>query len=355
MTELRRDAITGNWVVIATERGKRPMDFARPDEIRRSGPCPFCYGNEGMTPPEVLAYRNGSAPNSPGWSVRVVPNKFPALSREIEKGEIENEGPYLHAPGAGGHEVLVESPRHDSTLGSHPLDQVELVLKAIKERILAYAEDPRIEYVQVFKNSGAAAGASLEHTHFQIIATPMVPGIIEAEMKVLRKADPLTSDGKSCLLCEVIRFESDRKERTIRDFGDFVVFCPYASRFPYESWIVPREHVGHFHETPERLVRSLAEALRDAVGRYESSFENPPYNLILHTAPFRARSGDFHWHIEILPRLAMAAGFEWATGWFINPTPPEMAAKVLREAVPIGVHVEKGVGREAFREGGVAT
>jgi len=327
MPELRKDPLTESWVVIATERGKRPSDFARPSSSGRSGTCPFCYGSEGMTPPEVLAYRDGSDPDAPGWSVRVVPNKFPALSPELEREAPRRFGPYQEMSASGGHEVLIESPEHDSTLGTHDVRQVEMILRAVKERLIDYRDKGRTEYVQVFKNAGPAAGASLEHTHFQMIAVPLVPDVLRDEMEGMSNRD-----GRSCRLCEIVKFESGLEERVIEKPEGYLVYCPFASRFPYETWIVPIEHSGHFEDASENDLRKLAPVLRDTVGRLESAFEDVPYNLVLHTAPFGAPRDGFHWHIEILPRLTIAAGFEFGTGYFINPTPPEMAARFLRAA-----------------------
>lgn len=326
MPELRQDPLTESWVVIAAERGKRPSDFAAPAPASRGGACPFCFGNERMTPPEVLAYRDGSEPDTPGWSVRVIPNKFPALSPEVERREPEGFGPYLEMPASGGHEVLIESPKHDSTLGSHDVEQVGLILRAIKERLIAYKAAGRTEYVQVFKNSGHAAGASLEHTHFQIIALPLVPVLVKREM------EKLGGDGRACKLCGILGYESGRKERVVEETAEFLTYCPFASRFPYETWIVPKKHEAHFEDLPDPALGRLAPVLKGAVRRLETAFESIPHNLILHTAPFVVPRDGFHWHIKILPRLTIAAGFELGTGYFINPTPPEMAARFLREA-----------------------
>ncbi|MGE5485448.1 MAG: DUF4931 domain-containing protein [Ignavibacteriales bacterium] len=326
MPELRKDPLTGTWVVIATERGKRPSDFARPAPAAKGGTCPFCYGSERMTPPEVLAYRDGSEPDTPGWSVRVVPNKFPALSPDLEREEARRFGPFLEMNASGGHEVLIESPKHDSTLGTHDAGQVELILRAVKERLVHYRDSGRVEYVQVFKNAGPAAGASLEHTHFQMISLPLVPDAVERETAKMRG-----NGGHKCALCDIREYESGRGERVIDRPDGYLVCCPFASRFPYETWIVPDEHEAHFEDLTDEGLRRLAPVLRDTVGRLESAFENVPYNLILHTAPFGVAWDGFHWHIEILPRLTIAAGFEFGTGQFINPTPPEMAARFLRE------------------------
>lgn len=350
MPELRKDSISENWVIIATERGKRPSDFARPDETRKGGTCPFCYGNEHMTPPEVLAYRDGSATDSPGWSVRMVPNKFPALSPDIPRRSVEKVGPYLLMAGSGGHDVLVESPRHDSTLGSHPVEQVELVLKAVRERMAVYRDSGAADYVQVFKNWGRSAGASLEHTHFQLIALPLVPEVIQSEMQRLG----LNGGRRGCALCEALEYESGNAGRVVDESADYLVYCPFASRVPYEMWIAPRAHEGHFEDTPDESLGALASALSLSIRRLEAAFEAIPYNIVMHTAPFGSGRDSFHWHLEILPRLTIAAGFEFGTGYYINPTPPEMAAEFLRQA-ELRPEQQNAFQGERQREGGIAS
>ncbi|MCR4397602.1 MAG: DUF4921 family protein, partial [Firmicutes bacterium] len=323
MSELRKDPVSGAWCVIATERGKRPSDFAAGRREGRRAECPFCYGNEHLTPPEVLAYRNGSQPDTPGWSVRVVPNKFPAFSGESAERRPERLGPYFALGAGGSHEVLVESPVHDSTLGSHDVEQVVLILRALRDRISAFRASSSVEYVQAFKNHGAAAGASLEHAHFQIIATPLVPEAVTAE------AERFGAGNGGCALCRAIEYELREGSRIVEDSDDFISMCPYASRFPYEMWIVPRAHQGSFDRATERDLRALAPVLKRTVARLEAALDHPPYNLVLHTAAFRMPGDWFHWHVEIVPRLVVHAGFELGTGWYINPTPPEMAARYL--------------------------
>lgn len=336
MTEFRRDPVAGFWSIIAAERGKRPLDFRIPVYQEKKGECPFCYGNERLTPPEVLAYGPAERErDSEGWFVRVVPNKFPALLPGGEYG-MESVGPYRRAPGLGAHEVVVEAPAHDSSLGRHSLEQAVLVLRALRERHVALGKEPHVRYVHIFKNSGAVAGASLEHTHFQILAMPFVPPTVGVELEGARSHHARTG---RCVFCEIAEHERQSGERWIESFGRFAAFCPYASRLPYEIVVMPLEHRDDFGATSDEELPELAALLRTTVRRLEVASADPPYNLLVHTTPTQARELDYyHWHIEIMPRLAGVAGFELGTGCFINPTAPEMAAEVLRTTIlPPGV------------------
>lgn len=329
MPELRKDPISGTWVIIAGERSKRPSDFTESNEKKQGGFCPFCYGNEDKTPPEVLAYRaTGLQGNGPGWSVRVVPNKFAAVQAE---GEInpQTNNLYQTVNAIGAHEVVIESPDHNASLGSLPVAQVERVMRALRERFRTIGQDPRIRYIQVFKNSGGTAGASLEHSHWQIIAIPLVPKVVEQELANFREHYALH---RKCLFCDLIAQELADNRRIVYQGADFLIFCPHASRFPYELWIAPQKHLRDFGEMGEGELTGLARAVKIAAGKLETAFNHPPYNIVLHTVPVQKRHElYYHWHLEILPRLTITAGFEWGTGYFINPTSPEMAAQVLRD------------------------
>ncbi len=332
MPELRKDPIIDRWVIIATERGRRPSEFP-PEDIRtRGGFCPLCEGNEDNPPPEVFAVReNGSPPNSPGWTLRVVPNKFPALRAEGELNR-EEEGLYDKMNGVGVHEVLVETPKHHETLSTLLIDKVITVLTAYRERILDLTRDPRVRYILVFKNHGAAAGASLEHSHSQIIALPVVPKRVSEEID---GAKAYYAYRERCVFCDIIRQESGHKARLIAENEGAIALAPFASRFPFETWILPKGHIAYFHQTKPLQFRDVASLLSDALRRIESALPRSPYNFLLHTAPPNGTVGPlYHWHIEIIPKLTKVAGFEWGTGFYINPTPPEEAAKYLREALP---------------------
>ena len=329
MPELRRDPVVGRWVIISTERARRPSDFATPAAERRGGPCVFCPGQESRTPEEVWALRpDGSAPNSSGWVARVVPNKFPALRIE---GELERsgEGLYDRMNGVGAHEVVIEAPEHDAQIEHLPVSHRAEVLRAYRERILDLAKDPRLDYVMVFKNHGDSAGATLEHTHSQLIATPIVPMMVAEELAGALQHYRLK---QRCIWCDIVRQERQGGGRLVLEAGGFVALAPFAPRFPFETWILPVAHNSSFEESSPAELLSLATMLGDLLRRMGRTLEDPPYNLILHSAPLRTRALDhFHWHLEIIPKLTKVAGFEWGTGFFINPTPPEEAARYLRE------------------------
>jgi len=330
LPEWRKDPLVDRWVIIATERGKRPSDFKiKPDE-KKGGRCPMCVGHEKDTPPEVAAFReSGSAPDAPGWWVRVVPNKFPAVRIEAQPG-IRRHGIYETMDGLGAHEVVVETTEHEKNLEFLPAHQVEEVIWAWQQRSLDLRRDARFKYIQIFKNFAQTAGASLEHPHSQIVALPMVPADVAAELDGMRRYAQNTG---RCIICDLLGQELAEKQRVVREGEKFVALAPFASRFPFETWIVPREHQHDFAALRPDQVADLARVLRSTLRALHDCIGEPPYNLVLHTAPINdaAEAMHYHWHLEILPRLTVMAGFELGTGYFINPTPPELAAQVLRE------------------------
>lgn len=323
--------MVGRWVIISTERARRPSDFG-PDPVRtRGGHCVFCPGNEAQTPPEILALRPPEkAPNSGDWSLRVVPNKFPALRIE---GALEPEGVGLYdrMSGVGAHEVVIETPDHAATLASLPEAAVTDVLSTYRERIVDLKKDPRFEYVLIFKNHGEAAGASLEHPHSQLIATPIVPIMVEEELegsaRYFRKKE-------RCVWCDIIRQERQSDGRVILEGEGFVAMAPFAPRFPFETWVLPTRHRSAYDEIGPEEVRALGGIVQGLLQRMNRVLTDPPFNFMLHTAPLREPFLDhYHWHLEIIPKLTRVAGFEWGSGFFINPTPPEEAARYLREGI----------------------
>jgi UDPglucose--hexose-1-phosphate uridylyltransferase len=342
MPELRKDPISDRWVVISSERGKRPSDFKLPSVAEEAGTgegCPFCEGNETKTPPEITAWRKpGTLPNTPGWDIRVVSNKFPALTIE---GDINRTGMGVFdmMSGIGAHEVIMETPRHDLNIPDLDDGQVEKVLWAYKQRILDLGKDKRFRYVLVFKNYGKAAGASLAHPHSQLIATPITPRYVKLELSRSRE---YFLEKERCIFCDIIRQELGSGERVIYENEYFVVIAPFASRFPFEIWVLPRRHEFGFQLLPDEERLLLAQCLKEILKRLRKTLNDPPYNYVLHTSPNPIpRPGkpdywgtieyDYHWHIEIIPRLTKMAGFEWGSGLYINPTAPEEAAKYLRE------------------------
>jgi UDPglucose--hexose-1-phosphate uridylyltransferase len=293
------------------------------------GFCPLCEGNEDRTPPEVFAFRdNGTPPNTPGWTLRVVPNKFPALRIEGELGR-EGEGIYDKMNGIGAHEVVIETPRHEETLITLPLKGIENVLLAYRERIIDLRRDQRLRYVLVFKNHGVAAGASLEHSHSQIIALPIVPKRVSEEIE---GAKTYFNYKDRCVFCDIIRQELQQRVRVILENKSFLSIAPFASRFPFETWILPKTHHPSFEHMDPSQYEQAAQILSDTLQRMNRVLTDPPFNYVIHTSFFPEVDMDYyHWHFEIMPKLTKVAGFEWGTGFYINPTPPEEAAQYMRE------------------------
>jgi UDPglucose--hexose-1-phosphate uridylyltransferase len=323
MPQLRRDPIAGRWVIIAPERADRPSAFLRPGPERDDGICPFCPGNEKMTPPEVLARRENGT-----WSLRVVPNRYPALRTEIQMNRAGN-GLFDTMAGVGAHEVVIETSDHRATLGTLPSEQLESVLRAWQERMVDLARDVRLRAMIVFKNHGGPAGATLHHAHSQLVALPFVPDTLGAE---LRAANAHFTEKDRCIFCDVVAQELREKERVVLENESAVVLSPWAARSPFELCLFPREHRSSFESANGQDLRSVADALRTVLRKMAVALENPAYNLYLHTMPLREPPNDwFHWHLEIKPVLTQQAGFEWATGCSINPTAPEEAAAFLRQ------------------------
>jgi UDPglucose--hexose-1-phosphate uridylyltransferase len=343
MPELRKDPISERWVVISTERGQRPSDFKMTsvsEEQAGSGTtCPFCEGNEAKTPPEINAWRQpGTQPNTPGWDVRMIQNKFPALT-PIGDVNRTGMGVFDMMSGIGAHEVIIEAPKHSMNIPEMDDAHVEKMLWAYKQRIMELEKDPRFRYVLVFKNYGKAAGASLAHPHSQLIATPITPRYVKMELSNARR---YFQEKERCIFCDIIRQELGAGERVVYENEHFVAITPFGSRFPFELWILPRRHEFGFQIMPDEERALLAKCLKDILTRLKICLNDPPFNYVVHTAPNPVpRPGkpdywgtiqyDYHWHIEVIPRLTSQAGFEWGSGLYINPTSPEQAAKYLRD------------------------
>lgn len=329
MPELRKDPILGRWVIVSAERAQRPGDFKMPPVVAKGGHCPFCEGNESITPPEIMALRpTGSKPNGPGWEIRVVPNKFPALRIE---GNLDKKGKgiYDRMNGIGAHEVIIETPKHLLSFCPIPENQIQNLLMVYKERLIDLKKDSRLIYGLIFKNVGDAAGASLEHTHSQLVATPIVP--IRINQEIAGSKTFYDYRGR-CIFCDIISQEIEDDERIVANDEHFVAINPFASRFPFETWILPKQHLTHFETMPQSLIPGLAHIMKNVCQRLEGALNNPPYNMLIHSTPFdMPRQEYYHWHIEIIPRLTRVAGFEWGTGFYINPVPPEKSTAFLRE------------------------
>lgn len=332
MPQLRKNPITREWVIIATERSRRPGDFKVSEDLSGrpafSPGCPFCPGNELMTPPEVLSYRSpDTLPNTSGWWVRVVPNKFPALAIE---GNLDRTGfgMYDMMNGIGAHEVIIECTDHDKSIGTVSPVQAQEALWAFRDRCLDLRQDRRFKYILLFRNHGKVAGASLEHPHSQLIALPMVPQDV---MLQLEGAARYYDYHERCIYCDMVKQEINFGERIVCVNDAFIAFCPFASKYPFETWIMPRDHSRAFVEEERPRVNDFAAILQDVLQRIAACLNNPPYNFTLCTAPINQdRERDFHWHMAIMPRLTIAAGFELGTGIFINVATPEDCARHLR-------------------------
>jgi UDPglucose--hexose-1-phosphate uridylyltransferase len=334
MSELRKDPVTGRWVIVATDRPKRPSDFhLQPVQVDDDPRCPFCEGHEAMTSAELLARRPpGSAPNAPGWQLRVVPNQYPVL--RVEGGlDRQGEGLFDKMNGVGAHEVIIESPRHHDTLANMSEAAVEQVLLAFRDRVIDLKQDRRFKYVIVFKNYGAGAGAALGHSYSQLIALPVVPRDVRDELDGARAHH---AGKERCVFCDILRQEVQDGRRLVASNAEVVAVAPFAPRFPFETWLLPRRHEALFESASPSEYRAFARMLGDVLRRMGKALRTPPYNLMIHTAPFTdtAAAECYHWHVEIIPTLTRVAGFEWATGFYLNPTAPEEAARVLRDASP---------------------
>lgn len=331
MPELRYEPVTKTWVIIATERAKRPSNFAPPRLPRKEGQeCPFCPGNEKATPPEVMAYRpKDTVPDSPGWQVRVVPNKFPALNPEAAAGATIRRDFFHAVEGAGAHEVIIETPDHERSFATQEADEILLALRSWQDRYIGLGENRNLAYTQIFKNHGAVAGASLEHPHSQLIATPLVPVTLAAELA--NTGDYYAEHGR-CFFCDALEKEEREGSRLAWRDENVVAFCPFASRFPLEVWFLPRRHQESFAQATKAQLFSLAGALQAITRRLFTEMRDPPFNLLLHSTPYRGGDyhASYHWHLELLPRVTIIAGFELGTGMYINPTPPEMAGEFYR-------------------------
>jgi UDPglucose--hexose-1-phosphate uridylyltransferase len=343
--ELRKDLIGNRWVLISPRRGKRPHDYnagsnLKDQALQHPGPCAFCYNHENETGPELLSFHHdGCGPNEPCWRVRVVQNKFPAVSSDLPFAEPGNPLSFTldgelrtHCcmPGFGSHEVVIETPEHDQVFTHLSVDQISEILRAYKFRIESLRKDPRYKYCQIFKNNGNAAGASMVHSHSQIIALPIVPKAPEDEF-IGAKGFYERSGGK-CLFCVVVLSHFDEgKVRLIDNSPHFISMAPYAARFAYETWILPKKHNSNFGSISNDEIKGLAEILKLTLCKMDKGFGYPPFNFMLQTGPLQdSNLAYYHWYIRIVPHLTSIAGFELGSGCHINPVAPEHAAEFLR-------------------------
>jgi UDPglucose--hexose-1-phosphate uridylyltransferase len=335
MSEFRKDPVAGRWVVFAPERKLRPQPAIYPAHFQ---PLidPFAEGYEKLTPHEVYAVRASHLPaNGPGWKVRVVPNRYPALHVE---GELLPEaiGFYDKMNGIGAHEVIIETTDPKLALEDQSLDGIAEVLKAWRSRMLDLQKDGRFQYLLIFKNVGSLAGATMRHAHSQLMALPVTPRAVKEK---LASSQAYFEEKDRNIFEDVLHNEVQSGERLVCDNSGFVVFCPFASRLPFELCIMPRLQSPDFYTTNDHELMLLAESLKTSLSKLSLALDRPNYNLVVHTAPLRRPRKnhwetiefDYRWHIEILPRLSGIAGFEFGTGFYINTTLPEEAALFLRQ------------------------
>ncbi|MCS6915137.1 MAG: galactose-1-phosphate uridylyltransferase [Myxococcales bacterium] len=336
MRELRRDPLTGHWVALAPDQtpNRSAVALAAQDPLLLRSPssCPLCPGAEIHTPPEVYAHRPPVGPASqrdaPGWSLRVVPHRYPALGIEGDMGR-RSEGFYDRMNGIGAHEVLVETPDHRRGLHDQSEPEVEQVLWALRHRILDLRRDSRFRHIVVSRAHGQQAGATLSHPHTELFALPVVPRPVRERVDSARRHH---EERDRCLLCDIVDHETAAQRRLVYENSSFVVICPYASRTPFETWVVPRRHRPRFEESPSEEMPALASALRMALRRLWAALGGPCYRLVLHNAPFVDRLVDYvHFSIEIVPQVGPGCSVDQSGGLHINPTPPEEAARYLRQ------------------------
>lgn len=328
-TELRTDPITGRIVAIDLEPFKRRDDFELEPVRLEDAPseCPLCEGREADAGPEILAWREGGPANVPGWSVRVVPNRHPMLRIEGE-ASVRSRDLFESRDGLGAHEVIVETPIHDQPLHTLDPDHLWRVLWAWRTRIQDLKRDTRFASIVIFKNHGRAAGARLDHSHSQLTAYPMMPPAMSDKLR--GAARHLSKTGR-CIYCDVMAQELIEGSRIISDQSAILAIAPFASRAPFETWLMPRDHSPRFEEATDETLHLLAAQLKSVMARIDWALERPACNFVLHTAPLSGE-GDtaFHWHLEILPRVTRFSGLEWGSGVHRNPVSPEEAARALR-------------------------
>ena len=340
--ELRKDYLLDRWVVIATERSRRPTDLSKPKAApAKTDTCPMCVGNENMTPPAVMLYikENGEIKRSQdpptgerrkNWLVRVIPNLYPAFSppkQPVDTAKIIKSDYLWDA--VGHHEVIIESPNHGEDPADAELPQLELVIKAYVDRFRELNAKPYVKYVSIFRNHGLEAGASLSHAHSQIIASPMVPTTVREEQKA---SQTFYEDHGKCIFCDIIEGET-QGPRLISEDEDFVVLAPYASINPMEFWILPKRHASNILNLSTAELAAFAKTLKGSLKALKDLVNDPPYNYGIHLSLDPEAQDSYHWHLEVYPKLATWAGFEKSTGCYINTVTPETAAESLRNAI----------------------
>lgn len=336
-SELRKDPFTGRWIFIAPSRSGRPTDFPLYQQTGAGTvQCPFCEGFEHLTPPEIKAIREPeSLPDSSGWKVRVVPNLYPVIGEpaqldSLESAVDERAGLFISRKPVGYHEIIIETPEHDSVLSDLDGPDLLRVLEVYSERLSTLGSKSSVAHVLLFRNRGERSGASLSHPHAQILASPVIPRPVQEK---INSSLVHFRDKGECLLCDIVREERSWADRIVYDSGEFLTFAPFASRFPFEVWIVPASHQSRFDSSSRSVLRALADHLRIVLPMFDRCLGNPSSNMVFFSAPSPVDpdlNKAFHWHIELLPRLSRASGYEWGNGYFVNSVSPEEAARRLK-------------------------
>lgn len=326
MPEIREDPVTGNRVIISTERGGRPCDYTEIEQASE-GFCPFCPGNEEhTTKPRLSVEENGK------WKARVLPNKYPVLTNTQEKSPA-SVGFFKKMPGLGEHEIIVESDEHSFNFYHATPKDFDRIFTIIHERSRALSNYPNVEYILYFKNYKHAAGATLSHPHSQIIATPIVPSLVREEFN---GSSSFYQKNDGCVFCKIIEEEIKERERIVYENENFIVLCPFASRTPFETWLLPKTHQSDFRKFDITLLEKLSDAANSLFKRAYKTLDDIAFNFLLHTSAVGKTSDNcdnyYHWHFEFIPKMNKLAGFEWGSGFYINSVAPEKAAFLLREA-----------------------
>lgn len=327
ISELRQDIVTGDWVVIATGRGKRPDDFVAPEEKKcvenDENKCVFCYPEETGQEKDVLMYSTDSG----DWSLRVFPNKFPAFRTDDAIDHWE-EGPHFGMEGTGYHEIVVTRD-HERQIAKMDVLEVAEIVDAYQDRYIDLMNKRNVNFIDIFHNHGKAAGASIVHPHSQLMAIPVISPYIQLE---LNGSENYYQQNGECVFCSILGWEKENKKRVVFENESFLAFCPFASRAAFEVWIAPKKHQPYFERTNSEDKMKLAEALQNVINKIYKKLNNPAYNFYLHTSPCDGKDyPHYHWHIEVLPRTSTWAGFELSTGIEISTIEPEKAAEFLRE------------------------
>jgi UDPglucose--hexose-1-phosphate uridylyltransferase len=342
MNQMRRDPVTGIWTIMIQD-GKDLADL-KPDayrRLRRHRPgetCEFCSGRESETPPEIYAIRPDQLPrNEPGWRVRVVPERFPVLQIHGDTNS-RADGMYDMLDGIGAHEIVIETPQHGKMMAEFTENELADVLMAYRERLLDLKRDIRFRYVMVYKSVGEGRGPSLRHAHSHVVATPITPTRVREELK---NCQEFFLFKERCLICDMVRQELEDTQRLVAENENFLAFSPFAARAPFEIWILPKRHETFFEWNNDLPV--LAKLLRLVLMKIRQALGDPNYILVVHSGPnlmagrhrgyWKTVERDYHWHIEITPRLRGYTGFEVGAGFRLNWVPPERAAEMLRQCV----------------------